>query len=128
MNGRNRSYAQAVPAQPGFNVLEVIHGRDASEAEVRRLPVLAWALADCPYVPYLPYPITLEGVKEDEPIELPDGRVETASEAWDDAGQWLAEQLDLEAAASLSMEVAKSAGQRCDILDQRPVPPAGECR
>jgi hypothetical protein len=127
MNGRNRSYAQALPAQPGFNVLEVIHGRDASSAEVRRLPVVACALGECPHVPYLPYPITLEGVKDGDPIELPDGRVETAFEAWDNAGQWLTDQL-AQVAAARPGEAAKPAAQRGDGLDKRPVPAAEACQ
>lgn len=127
MNGRNSRYAQAVPAQPGFNVLEVIDGQDASSAEVRRLPVVAWALGDCPHVPYMPYPITLEGVKDGDPIELPDGRVETAFEAWDNAGQWLAEQME-QGAAGRPVDAAKVAAPRGDNLPQRTVPAAEVCR
>jgi hypothetical protein len=84
-------------------------------------------LEDCPHVPYLPYPITLEGVKDADPIELPDGRVETAAAAWDNADQWLADQLEHGAAARPD-EAAKPVAQRHAIPGQRQAPAAEVCQ
>jgi len=86
--------SHTMPAQPGYAVLGVIDGYGAGDvAEVWRLSILGWAFEAGSEVPDLPYPITLEGVKEDVAIEHPDGRVQHPFGAWNNAAEWLEEQL-----------------------------------
>jgi hypothetical protein len=73
-------FVQTIAAQPGYYLLESMHGDDGTPAVAHQEPIVAWALEDDNYAPY---PITLEGVQtSNEAVLRPDGTVAIACIEW----------------------------------------------
>lgn len=65
---------KVTPAVPGYFVISLMCNEDASQVEIFKNPVIAWALE---HESFQPYPITIEGIDDDRPAILqPDGSVE----------------------------------------------------
>jgi hypothetical protein len=79
-----------IPAEPGFFVVEKVHGDDGEIESLDYMPVLAWAITvevledrggDMEHKPGLPIPITVDGAEEGAAaIRAPSGRISVAME------------------------------------------------